>query len=133
MFVLLLAAMLQSGGLSMKTLDQGTQSGHDEARQVVVRSTSEWTTLWQVHAPDRKPPAVDFAQEMVVGVFVGTRPTAGFGVEIQNVREEKGALIVQYRETRPAANAMTAQVLTMPYHLVAIPRRAGDVKFEKAK
>ena len=133
MLVLLLAALLQSGGLSMKTLDQGTQSGHDEARQVVVRSTSEWTTLWQVHAPDRKPPAVDFAREMVVGVFMGTRPTAGFGVQIQNVREEQGVLIVQYRETRPAADAMTAQVLTMPYHLVAIPRRAGDVKFEKVK
>jgi len=47
------------------------------------------------------------------------------------MRESGGALIVQYRETLPPARAMTAQVLTMPYHLVAIPTRSGEVKFEK--
>jgi hypothetical protein len=131
MVILLLAALLQSGTAPMRTLDQGNQSGVDEARQVVVRSASEWTALWRLHSPDRARPEVDFSREMVVGVFMGSRPTAGFEVEIRGTRESGGALIVQYRETLPAARAMTAQILTMPYHLVAVPTRSGEVKFEK--
>ena len=58
---------------------------------------------------------------MVVGVFLGGRPTAGYGVEIVGVREEHGALVVEYGETRPPAARITAQVLTAPYHLVRFP------------
>ena len=78
-------------------------------------------------------PAVDFSKEFVVAVFLGSRPTAGFSVEIVGTRDDGAGLVVQYRETRPPAGAIVAQVLTMPYHIVAVPKRAGagDVKFEK--
>jgi VWFA-related protein len=118
---------------AMRTLDKGTQSNVDNARQIVVRSNDEWTTLWRLHTPDRKVPAVDFSRDMVVGVFLGTRPTAGFEAQIVDTREEAGALIIRYREVVPTIRAMTAQVLTMPYHLVVVPKRDGDVKFEKMK
>jgi hypothetical protein len=38
---------------------------------------------------------------------------------------------VDYVETRPAPGAVTAQVLTAPYHLVAVPRHDGEVRFQK--
>jgi hypothetical protein len=38
---------------------------------------------------------------------------------------------VQYRETKPAPDAIAAQILTSPFHLVAVPRADGDVKFER--
>ena len=45
--------------------------------QVTVRSAAEWTTLWQAaRRRARRCRAVDFAREMVVGVFLGSRPTA---------------------------------------------------------
>jgi hypothetical protein len=31
----------------------------------------------------------------------------------------------------PARGALTAQVLVSPYHLVAVPKRAGPIAFEK--
>jgi hypothetical protein len=76
---------------------------------------------------------VDFAKELVVGVFMGSRPSAGFSVEIVGTRVDGSVLVVQYRETRPPADALVAQVLTMPYHIAAVPKRAGvtDVRFEK--
>ena len=41
-------------------------------------------------------------------------------------------LIVRYSETFPAPGRVAAQVLTFPYHLVAIPKATvKDVKFEK--
>ena len=117
---------------SMRTLDKGLDSQIEMPRQVAVRTAAEWQALWTIHGGERARPPVDFGKEMVVGVFLGSRPTAGFSVEIVGVREEGGALIVQYRESRPAPGLVTAQVLTMPYHIVAVPRHAGDVRFERA-
>jgi hypothetical protein len=133
------AVMLQAGAMApaapntteMKTVAKGLDSAMDDGRQVTVRTEAEWTKVWRMHAFERPAPKVDFGSEMVVGVFMGSRPTAGFGVELVGTREDGGALIVQYRETAPGAGQMTAQVLTSPYHLVSIPRRDGDVKFER--
>ena len=122
--------MAQSGP-APRTVDKGEQSNIDEARQVVVRTEAEWTKLWQQHSPDRKRPAVDFSKEMVVGTFMGSRPNAGFNVSIVSTFEKDGSLLVRYQETVPRPGAMSAQVLTFPYHLVAVPKATGDVKFEK--
>ena len=127
--IVAMTAALQ-GNPALRTLDRGDQSNMDDARQAVARTTEEWNTLWRLHAPDRPQPRVDFSKEMVVGVFIGSRPTAGFGVDILGTREEGGALVVQYRETRPARGLVSAQVITSAYHLVSMPARAGQVKFE---
>ena len=126
-----LAIALHSAIVPMRTLDKGTQSGIDDMRTVTVRSADEWTKLWRAHSADKAPPAVDFSREMVVGVFLGSRPTSGYAVEITSVREEAASLVVQYRTGSPSGDMITAQVITSPFHLVAIPRREGDVRFEK--
>jgi hypothetical protein len=117
----------------MRTLDKGLDSNVDAARQATARTPGEWEALWRAHGGDRTRPAVDFSKEFVVAVFLGSRPTAGFSVEIVSTRDDGAGLVVQYRETRPPAGAILAQVLTMPYHIAAVPKRAGvtDVKFEK--
>jgi hypothetical protein len=140
MLMLLLAAWLQAGAPPppvhkpmLRTIDKGTESNVDDATTVVVRDAAAWKKLWQGHAPDRALPAVDFSHEMVVAVFMGSRTTSGYDVAIQGTREEGGALVVAYRETAPAREAMTAQVITAPYHIAAVPVRSGDVRFEKIK
>ena len=116
-----------------RTIAKGDQSNIDEAKQVLIRTEAEWTKLWQQHAPSQPRPVVDFSRELVVGVFMGSRPNAGFSTAIVSATAApSGALIVRYTETLPAAGAVTAQVLTFPYHLAAIPKSAvTDVKFEK--
>lgn len=117
-----------------RTIEKGDQSNVDDAKQVLVRTDAEWTRLWQQHAPDRPRPAVDFSKEMVVGVFMGSRPNAGFSTAVVLTTAANGALIVKYTETMPKPGMVTAQVLTFPYHLVAIPKATvTDVKFEKAQ
>src|SRR5262249_49092025 len=119
--------------MNMRTIDKGLQSNVEDARRVTVRSADEWTKLWRTHAPDRQPPAVDFAREMIVGVFMGSRPTAGYAIEIVGTRDLTDSSTVQYRETTPPATAATAQVMVMPYHLVAVPVRSGAVRFERVR
>ena len=123
-------AMLQSAG-TPRTVDKGEQSNIDEAKQVVVRTEAEWTKLWQQHSPDRQRPAVDFSKEMIVGVFMGSRPTAGYNLSIVSTFAKDGQVLVRYQESTPRPGTITAQILTFPYHLVAIAKAPGDVKFEK--
>jgi len=74
---------------------------------------------------------------MVVGIFVGSRSSAGYSVEVVGVEKQAagpggpGAIIVRYKETVPGRAAVTAQIVTSPYHLVAVPKRDGAVRFEK--
>jgi hypothetical protein len=116
-----------------RTIEKGDQSNIDDAKQVVVRDAAAWRALWQQHSPDRPLPAVDFSKESVVAVFLGSKTTAGYNVTILSTTEGGGAIIVKYREDRPTAGGVTAQVLTFPYHIVAIPKiTATNVMFEKA-
>jgi hypothetical protein len=123
----------QQGAVTPRTVEKGEQSNIDEARQVVVRTDAEWTKLWQQHSPDRQRPTVDFAKDMIVGVFMGSRPSAGYNISIVSTFAKDGHVIVQYRESTPRPGTLAAQVLTFPYHFVAIPKAAGDVKFEKVQ
>jgi hypothetical protein len=128
-----LALAATAAAQAPRTIEKGDQSNIDEARQVVVRDAAAWRALWQQHSPDRPMPAVDFGKESVVAVFLGSKPTAGYNVAILSTTEGGGALVVKYREERPKAGGATAQVLTFPYHIVAIPKiTEPNVKFEKA-
>jgi hypothetical protein len=130
MLTLLVVAMTQAVVPVARSIDKGAMSEVSTARQVEVSNRDAWAALWREHAPNRPLPEVDFSREIVVGVFLGTRPTAGFAVEIVGYREDEGRLVVQYRETAPSRGAITAQMLTSPYHLVAVPKRTGAITFE---
>ena len=127
----MLIVQLAPAMLLLATVAQGTMSGIEEPRQAVVRTAAEWQALWKEHAPGQAVPAVDFAQSMVVAVFLGSRPTAGFAVEITAVRQEGSRTVVEYVERRPAGDELTAQVLTSPFHVVRATRATGDVEFRR--
>jgi len=133
MIAVLVAAAILQASLPMHPIEHGLNSDIDARRQVAVRTAGEWSTLWAQHAGERPKPAVDFSKDMLVAVFMGSRPTAGFTVDITGVREEGATLVVSYRETRPSPDSVAAQVLTSPFHIVAVPRGATtEVKFERA-
>jgi hypothetical protein len=124
-------AMGQVSSAELVTVAQGAMSNIEEPRQAVVRTAAEWQALWKQHDPQRAAPAVDFAQAMVVAVFLGTRPTAGFAVEIIAVKTEGGGAVVEYRERRPPRDALTAQILTSPFHIVRLARAPASVEFRR--
>ena len=114
-----------------KLLDGGAHSGIEAAKTVVVRTSAEWKTLCAEHG--RPCPSVDFARSTVVGVFLGTRPTAGFSVEITRVERDGDALVVSWREKQPGPDEMAAQMMTMPYRLATIDRFTGPIRFTHLK
>ena len=114
---------------AITTIASGADSGIDRPRQAVIRTTDEWQALWRDHAATNPVPPIDFDRRMVAGVFLGSRPSAGYGVTITNTASEGDTLVVLYREARPGPGMMTAAVMTTPFHLVALPRHAGPITF----
>jgi PrcB C-terminal len=114
---------------SFTNIAKGDSSEQQLAKQVTVRTAAEWKALWKDHAPTEKMPDVDFAKDMVIGIFLGTKPSAGHEVEIVGVRPEGKDLIVEYVQKQPAPGTLAAQILTAPFHLVAVPKHAGMVRF----
>jgi hypothetical protein len=129
--VMLLILTLALQANIVTTIVRSDSSLLEEPRQAVARTETEWAQLWRQHAGAAPLPPVDFTSRTVVAVFLGTRPTAGFGVEITGTRQDGATLVVQWRERRPGPDRMTAQVLTTPAHLASIPAASGEIRFEK--
>ena len=129
---IILTFAVQSAPSGIQTVVTESMSQIDDARQTVARTPAEFTALWKLHAGAAAMPKIDFGSRIVVAVFLGSRSSAGYTVAITGTRQEKGVLIVEWREQRPEAGQVTAQVMTSPAHIVTIPKFAGEVRFEKA-
>jgi len=116
--------------LTQTTVAQGSGSLIEEPREVVIRSAGEWQALWKQHSPEPAP-RVDFNGAVVVGVFLGSRPTAGYRVQIEAVRSDGATAVVEYRERAPDPNDLVAQILTAPFHIVRIASQPKVVEFKR--
>ena len=94
--------------LPMTTIARGANSQIMDARQAVIQDDNDWRALWRDHAGGAPAPAVDFTRFTVIGLFVGSRSSAGYSVEIRSVTTRNGETIVEYVERQPAADAITA-------------------------
>ena len=52
-------------------------------------------------------------------------------MEITAVKGDGNRAVVEYRERRPAGDAITAQVITSPFHIVRLARSAGTIEFRR--
>ena len=64
-------------------------------------------------------------------MFLGSRSSAGYAVDIVGIERSTGALIVKYQERRPAPGDIAAQVLTSPAVIASVPKFTGRITFEK--
>jgi len=112
--------------LSIATVVRGHRSGIREPLQTVIRKQDEWNAFWKRHSSiETNPqlaPSVDFDREMVVGIFLGEKPTGGYEVEIVRAERRDSSLYFYYREKSPPPGAMVTQALTQPFHLVRVAK-----------
>lgn len=103
-----------------------------EPLEIVVRNKAEWeeliTKFWDpdVDAEMPEPPA-DFAEEMIVGVALGERPS-GFDVNISEIsKTADGHLTVNYVESIPGVEPLD-DFIHFPFELVRT--RLSDLPVE---
>ncbi|HEY3376445.1 MAG TPA: protease complex subunit PrcB family protein, partial [Armatimonadota bacterium] len=73
---------------------------------------------------------IDFATQMAVGVFIGSRPTGGYAVAITSVERIDDRVTVRYRVSAPQAGQVVTQGVTYPYAIAIIPASTLPVMFQ---
>ena len=63
---------------------------------------------------------VDLAQEQLIFVTLGQKPTAGYSLGLADVSQEQGTLKLQMDLKAPAPDMMVAQVITSPCVVLAV-------------
>jgi hypothetical protein len=106
---------------------QGNQAIASEANQYyVVSNEAELLTIWnQAYGNQLTVPALpdaNFERETIVAFFSATKPTGGFGLEIDEVTLDGPDAYIDMLETSPPADAMTTQALTQPWIMLRILR-----------
>lgn len=129
--MILAVALMQQSSPGLVTIAQGTHSSIEEARDALARTQPEWLALWKAHGQGEPPAAVEFGKEMVAAVFLGTRATGGYSVQITGTSREKDTLVIDYVEQRPGGDVIVTQALTSPFHIVKLPRHDGPVRFRR--
>ncbi|WP_157202166.1 hypothetical protein [Massilia sp. Root335] len=112
-----------------RTADATSLSDVRAARTVVVKDAAAWTRLWNEHAPGRAQPAVDFAADMVVGVFMGTGASGCYTTAIDGVVRTADKILVHEIRSVPGPDIACAMYVTTPAHLVVVPRSDLPVEF----
>jgi hypothetical protein len=122
-----------AGSIPFTVLAQGTQSGIEDERTVVILDQPTFRDLWASHVagfvPPPSPPEVDFAGEMVIAAFAGARNTGGYRLSVTGIEGNGRRIQVSLVLNRPGAGCMTAQVVTQPHVWVKIQRSALPVEF----
>lgn len=129
--LVLMTAMQSGPQASIETIVRDNMSNVEDAKQAVARTPAEWAALWRLHAGQAPLPKVDFSKRTVVAVFLGTRPSAGYAVEVSGTKPVGKTLVVEWREQAPKPGEVSAQVMTSPSHLVSIPKFEGEITFQK--
>jgi hypothetical protein len=95
-------------------------------QQLVFRSLSDWTNQ---DLPQDSLRSVDFAQQNIVAVSMGQRPTGGYTIAVTAIHEDGEKIVVDVTQKAPGAGCGTTQALTKPLQFVEMPPSALPVEF----
>jgi len=98
------------------------------AQRVVFIDNESWKMFWAKYG-EGTVPQIDFADHMVVGVFLGIKPNPGYGVEITKIQKSGIEILIHVIEYIPNPKYDYPSVIAFPHHIVSFPRTEGEVVF----
>jgi hypothetical protein len=120
-----------------RVIAQGTHSGIESRRQIVIEDAGAFRTLWAEHAAGTMPappvPEVDFSRDRVVAVFAGSQPTGGYALQPSPPEAAHGRPKIRFTLKRPGPNCMATQAMTQPFAMVRIPKSKSKVEIQVAE
>lgn len=72
-------------------------------------------------------PEVDFDREAVVAIFLGERPTSGYGIQIERVDIEGNDLFIDFLEITPGEENVETTAVTSPWLMIRVLRGGINV------
>ncbi len=103
----------------------------DQDRFALVNDAAALSAFWsEVQANALTPPALPdarFGSETLVAVQLATRPSSGYGIDVQRVERRDGEVFIDLVLTEPAEGAITSTVITNPWVLIRVLGIDADV------
>ncbi|HEY3251351.1 MAG TPA: protease complex subunit PrcB family protein [Ignavibacteria bacterium] len=120
--------------INFDSIAHGSYSSIEDKRQVVLRTENEYQKIWDEFYKDLdqmpRIPDVDLKKNTVIAVFMGTKPTGGYDIEIDKVMSVGGKIQVDVIEISPGAKCVTTDAITRPYEFIKIPKTDKEVEFK---
>ena len=110
--------------------------GVERQQNVVINNKDEWWSLTGFEPGPLVLPApnpVDFDAHTVIGTFAGAKPNGCYGINIHEVVQHQGHVLVYYTSREPGPEELCSQAITYPASLVAIEKTALPIDFIKHK
>lgn len=112
------------------TISKGTYSQQAEKEYFVIKDAESFNQLLEkISGSDTEitNTDVDFSKEMVIGVFLGEKPTGGYTVEISDVLKQDDYIEFLIKINEPDPGEIVTEAITSPYHIIKINK--SDMEF----
>ena len=110
-----------------------TDSGHAEAQNYVIKTETEWRSLWEKifsNTSEKLPlPEIDFTRRTIVAVFQGAQPSNGYEISIEAIVETENSLEVAIKAFAPGKRCVLTGIVTKPFDIVEIEKTDKEVLF----
>jgi len=94
----------------------------------VARSLRSWTSFWGV-LERSDPLSFEEGRDMAVLIEAGSRPTAGYAIDLLAAEKKGLFFVVQWRERNLPDEAFVAQVVSTPWLVARLARTDTPVIF----
>jgi len=121
--------------VSFQTVSKGVLFGDGvegiSESNISFTNAKDWKSfLEKINTPNTfSKVTIDFSEQQLLCVFDTIRNTSGYKIEIKNILIENKGIKIIYTSAKPSAKEMVNMVITQPYHLVIINKRAEEVTF----
>ena len=121
--------------VSFQTVSKGVLFGDGvegiSESNISFTNAKDWKSfLEKINTPNTfSKVTIDFSEQQLLCVFDTIRNTSGYKIEIKNILIENKGIKIIYTSAKPSAKEIVNMVITQPYHLVIINKRAEEVTF----
>lgn len=120
------------GTMTYSVLNRGNNAAASAPTVQVATTAAQAEALYALAygRQSTRPSAPSLNGGTLVGIFMGTRSTGGYSLDVVSVQESGGRVTVQVREQAPAPDMLTTQALTSPWVIVQFNGRYSDVEVQ---
>ncbi|MCX6787551.1 MAG: protease complex subunit PrcB family protein [Candidatus Kaiserbacteria bacterium] len=99
---------------------QGARSTVTTRINYSITSADQLSKLWKMIDATSTPPVVDFKTQMVIAVFAGQKPTAGYAISVSKITDTESRMVSVMLASSEGA-CSTKKSTIAPYEVVVVP------------
>ena len=118
-----------SGSVNVRELGSGNNAQAQSAQVTLATTQSALSALWSTAygLQSSPPPVPNLSGQTAVGIFLGSKPTGGYGVSVASAQASGGVLTINVNVRQPGAGSITTQSLTSPWTIISVPGQYNSV------